>query len=250
MKIKKFSNIDQCSRHLAEAVVAALQQAVSERSRASLVLGGGDTPRRLYAMLAKWGEKPAIPWDRIHLFWGDERFVPLDDPESNYRMAYETLISRIVIPAENVHRPPVHRSTPELAAMAYEAELRAFFADFSSRQERPLFDVVLLGMGEDGHTASLFPGVELTGTHHWVTAVRSSRARPPVPRISLTLALLNQAHHVFFLAAGQKKIDLVETIRQERAEGVCSYPAGCVDPAGELVWFVAESGESAHGTIA
>ena len=99
-------------------------------------------------------------------------------------------------------------------------------------------------MGEDGHTASLFPGSDLTGGSRWVIAVRSSRARPPVPRISMTLPLLNRARHLFFLAAGKKKIDLIEAINRERAAGACRYPAGCVDPEGECVWFVAETNDT------
>src|ERR1700689_898250 len=147
-------DIDSLSRAALEQVLADMQEAVKLRRRFAIALSGGHTPSKMYALWAQ-NEKyrTETPWDRVHLFWGDERYVPSDDPLSNYRMTRETLISHVPIPAANVHPAPTNLPTPQAAATAYDADLHQFFGSAP-----PAFDVTLLGVGPEGHTASLFPG--------------------------------------------------------------------------------------------
>ncbi len=148
-----FPDIAALSQGAIEEILRILNDAVEKRGRFSIALSGGHTPAKLYAL---WAEKykTQTPWDRVHLFFGDERFVPEDDLLSNYRMARETLIAHVPIPKENVHPMPTNFPSPEKAAEAYEVELRKFFGEGAA----PAFDVQLLGLGVEGHTASLFPG--------------------------------------------------------------------------------------------
>ncbi len=147
------------------------------------------------------------PWERVHLFWGDERYVPHDDPASNYRMARESLIAHVPIPAENVHPMPTDLPQPEKAAEAYEAELRRFFGTGA-----PGFDLQLLGLGVEGHTASLFPGSPaLEEKERWVAAVVAP-AKPP-QRLTLTLPVLNQGRNTLFLVTGADKRPIVAALR-------------------------------------
>ncbi|MDR7568726.1 MAG: 6-phosphogluconolactonase [Armatimonadota bacterium] len=195
---------------------------------AEVALSGGRTPRRLYELLA---EDPRIPWPQIEVFWGDERYVPPGDPRSNAQMAREALLGRIAIPPENVHPMPTHFGDPEDAARAYETILRAVFG------RRPRFDLVLLGMGSDGHIASLSPGSSaLPELERWVVAVWTE-ADPPV-RLTLTLAAINQARRVDVLATGaEKRQALRRALRGSRDPVRC--PASGVRPRdGVVVWWV------------
>jgi 6-phosphogluconolactonase len=147
------SDEDELSRRAARAVADAARAAVARQGRFSLALSGGKTPQKLYARLAE-DHRQGLPWDKIHLFWSDERFVPPDHPDSNYRMVRETLLEKVPIPSANLHPVPTQSRTVEEAAGEYERRLKNFFGPV----EFPRFDMVLLGLGEDGHTASLFPG--------------------------------------------------------------------------------------------
>lgn len=191
----------------------------------TLCLSGGSTPRRLYEHLAT---SIGFPWSRTHLFWGDERFVPHNDALSNYRMVYEALLKKIPIPPHNIHPIPTSNLTPEEAAAAYEQMLKTFHGPDLSR---PLFDVTLLGLGEDGHTASLFPGTGvLTERTHWAAAVIGARAEP---RITLTYPALESSRHAAFLIQGVDKQAIFKRLRAHDQ----TLPAACLTPTGQLHIF-------------
>jgi len=221
------------SRAVLEETFPIIQEAVTKRGRFAIALSGGHTPGKMYSLWAQTEQyRNKTPWDRVHLFWSDERFVPADDPRSNYRMAREILISQVPIPAENVHPMPTNLSSPEECARAYETELLKFFGS-----EPPAFDVQLLGIGDEGHTASLFPGSPALGEKvRWVAAVRVA-AEPP-QRITLTPVVLNQGRNTFFLVAGEGKRAILSAIRDELASKPSQYPAARIHPAREPVWFL------------
>lgn len=200
---------EDLGRQAAFSFVQSAGEAVSHRGRFSVALAGGDTPRTLYRYLASPAFSDKIPWAKVHLFWGDERAVPPDHPESNYRRVYETLISKVSIPSENVHRMPGERSNLEAAARAYEEELRSFFEP--PKGGWPSFDLVLLGIGSDGHTASLFPGsAVLKESVRWVAAPYVENLK--AARLTLTLPVLNHARQAIFLVAGKEKAPIMREI--------------------------------------
>src|SRR5215471_3273785 len=169
----------------------------------AICLSGGSTPRRLYQRLASPTFASRVPWNRIHWFWGDERFVPHDDPASNYRMAYDELFSRVPISKDRLHPIPTHGLSPQQAATSYQALLQRFYGNTQLEVDRPIFDVTLLGIGEDGHTASLFPDSPTPQeTRQWVLAVVGAAAQP---RITLTYPVLDSSRNLAFLATGEKK---------------------------------------------
>jgi 6-phosphogluconolactonase len=205
--------------------------AVERRGCFSAALAGGSTPRAFYELLADDPYREWIPWTDVHLFWGDERCVPPDDPGSNFRMADDALIARVPIPADNVHRV-CGEVEPEAAARAYERELRDFFGP-----QGPRFDLVLLGLGQDGHTASLFPGSSaLRETARLVIAVQAHYQGRPAQRVTLTLPTINSARHVWFLVAGPSKAVIVEGVLQGPAG---QFPAQLIHPhAGQVTWLL------------
>ncbi len=227
IRVQIYPDLETLSQAVAGALTCKIQKVAERKGRFGLALSGGSTPKRLYELLASDYAKE-IPWDRLHLFWGDERCVPPDHPDSNYRLACEALIARVPIPPGNVHRVPVELESPEQTAEAYEQTLRAF---------GPL-DVVLLGVGADGHTASLFPGHPiLEEKTRWVSAIPEPIGSPPHPRITLTLAALGQADYVFFLASGAEKQAVVRAILND-PQTAQRYPAARVRPRKEIVWYV------------
>lgn len=222
----------------AEKVVALAAEALAARGRFTWALSGGSTPRKLYSLLATVPYVGRVDWDRVHLFWGDERCVPPNHPESNYRMVRETLLAGIHPPAGNVHRMP-GEAEPAAGAATYEATLRrVFFDTFGGPAEGgfPRFDLVLLGMGSDGHTASLFPGTPATSeARRWVVWTEVQQLVPF--RLTLTLPVLNAAAHALFLVSGADK---AERAREAlRADAESSPPAARVRPVrGEVTWFL------------
>lgn len=233
-ELRILSDIAELSRAVAEAFV----ERASVGGRFSVALAGGNTPRLLYELLAT-DYQDRIPWERVHFFWSDERFVPLDHAESNTRMVRQALLDRIALPKDNVHVPPVDLTDPEEAAKKYEDELRTFFGT-----GEPRLGWVLLGLGEDGHLASLFPGSpSLAERDRWVLAVRDSPKPPPV-RLTMTLPLLNQAEEIHFLVTGVGKAEaLSSTILGP--PGSESSPAQRVRPInGTLTWWLDEEAAS------
>jgi 6-phosphogluconolactonase len=221
-------------RTAAEQVCASSRAAVAARGRFALALAGGRTPRGLYALLARDATfRGAIPWDRTHVYWGDERHVPPEHPDSNYRMAREALLDHVPLPGANVHRVPVEEPDARRAAERYEHDLRAGFALAGATP--PRFDLVVLGLGADGHTASLFPGAEaLDETVRLAVATRAPA--PPIERITLTLPVLNHAACVAFLVSGADKAAVVRAVLAEPRGP--PLPAQRVRPAGRLVWLL------------
>jgi 6-phosphogluconolactonase len=208
--------------------------ACAKSGRFTVALSGGSTPKRLYQMLAALPLVEAMPWQRVHLFWGDDRFVPWDDPNSNYAMARDAMIAHVPIPPENVHGIPF-QGTPDSAAADYERTLKTFYDAAMLDPTWPLFDVMLLGMGPDGHTASLFPGKPaLDVKDRWVTGVPEPGIAPFVPRVTLTYPALESARSVAFVAAGADKTAMMRRV----LAGDQSLPSARVSPVGELVWFV------------
>jgi 6-phosphogluconolactonase len=208
--------------------------AAASRDRFAICLSGGSTPRRLYQLLGEGPYRDALPWDRLHWFWGDERFVPWDDPDSNYGMVRAALLERAPVPPRNIHGIPTN-GTPADAAAAYERVLKSYYGSQSLDSTRPLFDIQILGLGPDGHTASLIPGTSvLEERHRWVAEVIGGR---PEPRITLTYPALESSRHTAFLVAGAEKR---ETLSRALA-GDEALPAARLRPVGELIWFVDEA---------
>ncbi len=231
--VKVFATLEEASAALGERVAGQLRAAVAERGQASIALSGGSTPRRLYETLAG-GD---VPWEHVLVLWGDERFVAHDSPASNYRMARETLLDRIEIPPENVRPIPTDLPRPKDAAAAYAAELEVLCGDESGRGEPPRIDVILLGMGEDGHTASLFPWRdELLENELWVVASRAPEE--PYERVTLTLPVINSGRWVHFLVAGATKREALRcALDAPRDPQQC--PASMVEPRdGTLTWWL------------
>ncbi|MGA8143893.1 MAG: 6-phosphogluconolactonase [Candidatus Acidiferrales bacterium] len=232
LETRIFPTIAALSQAALEETLHIVADAVAKRGRFSVALAGGHTPAKLYSL---WSEKykTETPWDRVHLFFSDERFVPEDDLLSNFRMARETLIAQVPIPAANVHRMLTNFPSAEKAAEAYEVELRRFFTEAAL----PAFDVQLLGLGIEGHTASLFPGSPaLEDDQHWVAAV-TVPAEPP-QRLTLTPAVLNQGRNTFFLVAGENKREILAALRSEPESAPSQYPAGRIRPAGRVLWYL------------
>jgi len=239
------------TKHAATLIIAEANLAVASRGRFSLVLAGGNSPRGLYRLLAlqlSGNEEqvlkgnPQIPWKDTWIFWGDERCVPFSHPDSNYRMAAETLFSQVGPVMSRIFRIPAEKQPAEQAAAEYEALLRDFFSTGKrdNTERFPVFDLVLLGLGEDGHTASLFADnpAALQETGRWVMAVDAPHAIPPGKRITLTLPAINHARNILFFTTGKKKADLAEKIFLGKEKKV---PAGLVKPCnGKLFWFTAQ----------
>jgi len=194
-------------------------------------LSGGSTPKQMYALLASDEFRRRLPWDRMDFFWGDERFVPYNDAASNYRMTVDTLLSRAPIAADRVHPMPVD-GTPREAAAQYENLLKQLYGADELDASRPLFHIMLLGLGADGHTASLIPGQPvLEERNRWVAAVAEGR---PETRITLTFPAIESSANIAFLATGAEKANAVRLARA----GDPSVPAGRIRTDAEVIWFV------------
>lgn len=203
----------------------------------TVVLTGGDSPRRMYEILATEPFKSHIPWRRIHFFWSDERCVPSDSPESNFNMAWEAFLSKLPIPPENIHRIKTELQDPKEIARNYEAELRRYFHLDPHSPEVPVFDLVFMGLGEDGHTASLFEDAEVSILPHQLAIA------PWIPhlnafRISLTSEVFNHANKVIFIVTGRKKAEILRKL-DEASPSEIKYPVQRIHPSqGELIWLV------------
>lgn len=196
-----------------------------------VALSGGSTPKELYTLLGNPPFLARIPWQRLELFWGDERFVPHDDPASNYRMALQSLLAHSPMSDEHVH-PVSDRGGPEQAAAEYESLLKQIYGADSLDPARPLFEIQFLGLGSDGHTASLIPGQPVLDERiHWVAAVDSGRAEP---RVTLTYPAIESSRSIVFLVAGSEKADALKDARA----GDRNLPAARIAPHGDVIWFV------------
>lgn len=240
MRVTFFKSLQLLSEAAAEEIVTQALASVAEQGIFSLVLTGGQTPGLLYEIFGSEPFAGRMPWRQTHLFWGDERCVSPENPASNYRLAREAFLEKGHVPEANIHRMAGENPDPVQAARDYDKDLRDFFHKHS-RLSAPRFDCLLLGMGGDGHIASLFPGSTLLAEKNdWVAALPEPAGSPMLPRITLTLPALQRARKTIFLISGEKKRAIFTEITGEKSRAQKKYPAALLEPEGELVWFIAE----------
>jgi 6-phosphogluconolactonase len=211
-----------------EIILEKLQTAIAERDQFTIALSGGSTPKPLYEAIAAQD----LPWDKIHVFWGDERYVPPTHPDSNEGMARQAWLNKVPIPAANIHPMPTDEADPAVAAAKYDQQLQAFFNVKSG--ELPSFDVVLLGMGDDAHTASLFPHTPALQVRDRLVTAGNKDGQP---RITFTVPLINQARWVLFVVAGASKQPALAQVFAPDADPT-TYPSRLIQPSGELWWLL------------
>jgi len=235
--IRILADGEELCRVAAEEFVRLADEGVRARGRFAVALSGGSTPKALYRLLAceRGGSRERVPWGHIHVFWGDERHVPPDHPDSNFRMAYEAMLSRVPIPPSNVHRIPAENPDAGRVAEEYARTLREFFG--LAGGQLPRFDLILLGLGSDGHTASLFPRTDAAdeptrlAAAPWVEKLNAHR-------ITLTPPVLNNAAHVIVLVSGEEKAETLRAVLEGEYQPD-RFPAQVVRPVdGRLVWMV------------
>ncbi len=233
--IVTYRDLDELSRGAAEEFLRLAEHAVRNSGQFTVALSGGSTPQRLYKLLAEPAYSERVSWQHVYFFWGDERCVPPDHPESNYGMARTSLLSKIPVPDENVHRMAGEKE-PQIAAAEYENGLKGVFR--LAPGQWPRFDLMLLGIGEDGHTASLFPNNDaLRNQENLVVAPYVEKLK--AHRLTLTLPVINHAAHLWFLVSGASKAAVLSQIL--KAEVVSArIPASLVKPVhGSLIWHIA-----------
>jgi len=231
--VEIFADLEAMSIAAARLFARACAESKSSKREFTVALSGGSTPRNLYLLLGSSDYMRAIDWQRVHIFWADERCVPPENEQSNFKLAFDTFLSRVPIPPENIHRVK-GEEPPEQAASTYEDALRQFFG----MSGLPDFDLILLGMGEDGHTASLFPGSPALAEEKHLAVAAVPKQPPKVDRVTLTLPVLNNGRRIIFLVTGSAKARILQEILTN-AETKRNYPAGLVENTnGELMWFI------------
>ena len=229
-KVIEVSDSVALAKAAAERVMARI---AANGDRVAICLTGGSSPKQLYQLLATEAFRSRIPWDRVHWFIGDERFVPADDPLNNMGMARQIFLDRWA-PASNIHPIPTDTADPDEAARRYESELQAFHGADRLDPARPLFDVVLMGVGPDGHTASLFPDYPaLEEAGRWAVGVPQAHVEPFVPRVTLTLPALNSCREMLFEVAGSEKRAILTRVLDGE-----NLPANRAHSIGETIWLV------------
>lgn len=222
------------ARALAEAAARRLVARVSGQDRAAVTLTGGSSPQGLYHLLAEEPWRSQVPWDRVHWFIGDDQFVPESDPLSNMGTARRVFLDRVGAPQRNIHPMATDTSNPEGAARLYEDELKAFYGADRLDPARPMFDLVLMGLGDDGHTASLFPNSPaLDETQRWVLAIAKAGMEPFVPRVTLTFPTLASTREMLFLIDSADKRPILSRVLSGD-----DLPAGRAYADGRLKWLV------------
>jgi 6-phosphogluconolactonase len=238
---RSFATAEELACHAADWTVTLAR---ASEGRFAVCLSGGSTPKRLYELLAAPARMTQFPWRRAHWFWGDERFVPHEDPQSNFRMAAEALLRHAPVPPENIHAIPTEGMSAEAAAIRYEAELKRFYGADALAGERPLFDLTLLGLGEDGHIASLFPDSSTLGeTRRWAVPVIGESS---VDRITLTYPALESSRVTAFLVVGERKRGVLARVRA----GDPALPATRLRSAGEVFWLTDRAAATAAPALA
>jgi 6-phosphogluconolactonase len=236
--IRQLDNTGDLFQAAAEEVCRIGMMSIETTGRFSLVLSGGNTPRGLYELLAQHPYRSQVDWKKTEFFWGDERGVPPDDPASNYRMAKEAMLDNLGVPPERIHRIEAERPDHDQVARDYEAKIEEVLGRIPGVGRRPPhFNLFLLGMGEDGHTASLFPNTSaLFEKERWVVAQEVPKAQRE--RITMTPPLINAAHFIMFLAAGTAKAEVLADVIQGPRDPQ-RWPAQLIRPlTGEVTWFV------------
>lgn len=237
-QVKTFADRESLSHDAAHALVAVVNRAIKERGYCSLVLSGGSSPLRLYALLAKPPFSSQIEWEKLHVFWTDERCVGPDDERSNYHCARSSLLDHVPLPTVNIHRMPGEIESQQ-AALESSADIKLFFEQRSAESgQYPSFDCVLLGMGVDGHIASLFPGKDDT-LHEGALVIETiaPEGMPVEKRLSMSLPLLAAAHEVFFIVCGSDKQPVVDEVISG-SPAALHYPASRICERSRAVWFV------------
>jgi 6-phosphogluconolactonase len=230
--IEKYTDGETLAHQVAEWLT---QRALATPDRFSIALSGGSTPQRLYEILATPEFASRFPWQRTHLFWGDERFVAHTDKDSNYRMTREALLDHVPLPPENIHPVPFS-GEPADGATAYSKILHDYFGQATPGRAHPLFDVALMGLGEDGHTASLFPGsVALREATAWAVAVTDGGVKQP--RVTLTYPVFAASRVCAFLVEGQRKASILAGV----LGGDHRYPSARITALESLIWFTDEA---------
>ncbi len=234
IEIRRLTTPQDLFQAAAEEVIHCAIASIEKRGRCTLVLSGGSTPKSMFQLIAA-NASSSLPWSKIFFFWGDERHVPPTDAESNYRMAQESLLSKVPVPPDNIFRIPSENPDASAAAQSYEETIRKFFS--LKPGELPRFDLILLGLGPDGHTASLFPDTAALRENsrlvvsNWVEKLNTSR-------ITLTLPVLNAARRIAFLVSGADKAPVLHEVLEGKGPGE-KYPSKLVRPTdGKVVWFV------------
>jgi len=231
MYLQIYKDADETAIALADWMVALIKKTLEAKDRFTIALSGGDTPKKLYQTLASDAYREKINWSRLHIFWGDERFVPFTDDSNNAKLAFDNLLNKINIPSEQIHTIWTD-VTPGESAKQYENVLHQYFDE-----KQTTFDLVLLGMGDDGHTLSLFPGNEvLKDTTLWVSAVASKEKGE---RITLMPSVVNKSSAIAFLITGESKAKILQQVLESQEN---NYPAQLIQPSnGELYWFADEA---------
>jgi 6-phosphogluconolactonase len=229
--IEVFENVEELTKKAAEIFLQTALDSVSNNGKFNVALTGGNSPEPLYKLLTQSPYYERMPWNKTYFFWGDERWVPLTDEKSNARMAFELLLNHVPAPKENIF-PMWANQKPEEFAQHYEDQLKKHFGS-----DAPSFDLVLLGMGDDGHTASLFPGTEVL--HEQTRLVQAYYLAPQsMYRITLTAPCINAAKKIVFLIFGDKKADALYEVH-EGAHNPDKYPSQLIHPKnGEILWLV------------
>ncbi|MFQ5864594.1 MAG: 6-phosphogluconolactonase [bacterium] len=231
--IQVYSSKSELVKAVTEKIINAINRSVYQQGVCYLALAGGNTPRDVYSLVAKEHVKNHVSWNNVHLFWGDERTVPPDHPESNYGMVKHSLLDHIAIPAENIHRIPAEMA-PRQAAEEYTRGLHGLFKEMP-----PHFDLILLGVGGDGHTASLFPGTDVLNENSQpVAAVFVPKLN--TWRVTLTLPVLNAAREIIFLVSGSSKSEIVRRIMSVE-QPTKELPASLIHPENGMVHWMLDS---------
>jgi 6-phosphogluconolactonase len=232
LKIEVLSDLEALSHRAASIFLDASKNSIKTQKRFAVALSGGLTPRRMYTLLGSKSYHDKIEWRHVHLFWADERCVPKENEESNFRLAYESFLSKISVPASNIHRVKGEED-PEKAGKDYENDMRKFFGISGI----PVFDLTILGMGEDGHTASLFPDSKALEEKIRL-ALPVYMKRPKCDRVTLMLPILNNSAQILFLVSGPSKANIVNEILGKEGKKE-RYPAGLINPSrGNIIWLI------------
>ena len=235
--VEVLANREELIARSLSIVLSKIPAAIAEHGQCTIALAGGSTPEPLYRAIAAQD----LPWDKIHVFWGDERYVRADHPDSNQKMARLAWLDRVNIPASNIHPMPTGAADPAIDAEAHQTELQQFFK--VSDGEFPAFDIILLGIGDDAHTASLFPHTAALQVRDALVTVGNKDGQP---RITFTVPLINKARCVIFIVAGASKQPALAQIFASAADEM-TYPSRLIQPEGELWWLLdaaADRGES------
>lgn len=240
MEVKVYKDMEAVTEAAAEYICSAAQSAVRKKGYFTLVLAGGRTPNLLYQRMAEQPYCDQIPWQQTYIFWGDERFVPPAHPDSNYGTAWLELFSKLENLADQIYPMPTTLINAGNAAILYEKTIRRVFTALGTKQ----FDLTLLGMGNDGHTASLFPGRDaVKEDRRWVVSTESPSGQK---RVTLTFPLLNESKEILFLVTGEEKKEILQKVMEDRKQANMHYPAAIVSGHQKTLWMIDEAAYFNH----